>query len=99
MNKSQLIRAVSRSTGVELYAVEAVVGRTLAEIYAATKKGEHVTLRGFGTFKVVVRKKRLARNIRAGKSIAVPSKRYVKLVMSSRWKAQLNRQHVPLATL
>ena len=92
MNKAQLIKKVSKNTGIDFCDVDAVLSRVLAEIYNATRKGENVNLRGFASFKVVSRKRRLARNIKAGESIVIPPKRSVKLVLGNRWKAQLNKQ-------
>ena len=38
-------------------------------------EGEHLEIRGFGTFKVKERKERMARNPRTGDAVPVPSRR------------------------
>jgi DNA-binding protein HU-beta len=48
------------------------------------KKGEKVTLIGFGTFSVVKRKARTAKNPRTGKAVKVPAKKVAKFKAGSK---------------
>jgi DNA-binding protein HU-beta len=50
-------------------AVEAVLGA----VKSSLKKGDSVTLTGFGTFKVVSRKARTGRNPQTGATIKIPA--------------------------
>jgi DNA-binding protein HU-beta len=47
-------------------------------ITTALKKGDHVTLSGFGTFSTYQRKARNARNPQTGEMIKLPARRTVK---------------------
>ena len=61
MNKAQLIEEVAKVTSTKEEAALAV-DATLAAIQKALKKGEAVTLVGFGTFGISKRKAREGRN-------------------------------------
>jgi nucleoid DNA-binding protein len=74
MNKAQLIEEVAKVTCSKKEAV-AVVAATLAAIKKALKKGDAVTLVGFGTFNVKKRKARTGRNPQTGRAIKIAAKK------------------------
>jgi DNA-binding protein HU-beta len=74
MNKSDLIEAVAKVTSSKKAAAEAV-DTTLATIQKALKKGDAVTLVGFGTFDVRKRKARIGRNPQTGKALKIAAKK------------------------
>jgi len=74
MNKAQLIDEVAKVTCSKKEAV-AAVDATLAAIKKALKKGDAVTLVGFGTFNVKKRKARTGRNPQTGKAIKIAAKK------------------------
>jgi len=74
MNKAQLIDEVAKVTCSKKEAV-AAVDATLAAIKKALKKGDAVTLVGFGTFDVKKRKARTGRNPQTGKAIKIAAKK------------------------
>lgn len=74
MNKADLIEAVSKAVCTKKEAA-AAVDAVLGAIKGALKKGEAVTLVGFGTFKVAERKSRKGRNPRTGEEIKIPKKK------------------------
>jgi len=74
MNKAQLVDAVAKVVCSKKEAV-AAVDAVLDAITASLKKGQPVTLVGFGTFKVAKRKARTGRNPRTGKEIKIPAKK------------------------
>jgi DNA-binding protein HU-beta len=74
MNKSDLIEEVAKVTCSKKEAAEAVEA-TLAAIQKALKKGNAVTLVGFGTFDVRKRKARTGRNPQTGKAIKIAAKK------------------------
>jgi len=74
MNKTDLIEAVAKVTCTKKEAAEAV-DATLAAITKALKKGDAVTLVGFGTFGVKKRKARTGRNPQTGKAIKIAAKK------------------------
>jgi DNA-binding protein HU-beta len=90
MNKSQLIEHVASNAELNrtsaLRAVEAVL-----DIIADTlRRGEAVTLSGFGTFTVSNRAARTGRNPRTGETISIPSSRSPRFKAGKGLKDALN---------
>jgi len=56
--------------------------KVLNAIAVALKKRDNVYLRKFGTFKLVKRKAKKGRNIKAGTSVDIPERTVVKFVPS-----------------
>jgi DNA-binding protein HU-beta len=73
MNKAQLIEAVAKVTKVTKVDAEMVLNSALDAIKKSVKKGEDVTLIGFGTFTKTKRKARSGRNPQTGKEIKIPA--------------------------
>jgi DNA-binding protein HU-beta len=73
MNKAQLIEAVAKATKVTKVDAESVLNTALDTIKKSVKKGDDVTLIGFGTFTKSKRKARLGRNPQTGKEIKIPA--------------------------
>ena len=71
MNKKELVETVAKSTGETKWAVGEVIDATISTIEKQVKKGERVTLPGFGTFSRRSRAARQARNPQTGESIKV----------------------------
>ena len=74
MNKTDLIEEVAKVTCSKKEAV-AAVDATLAAIKKALKKGDAVTLVGFGTFDVRKRSARKGRNPQTGEVIKIAAKK------------------------
>ena len=55
MNKGELIEAVASATGSTKAEAGRAIDATVAAVTGALKKGDSVTLIGFGTFKVAKR--------------------------------------------
>ncbi len=70
MNKGDLINEVATIVATKKAAQEAVEC-VLSSITKSLKKGEDVTLTGFGSFKVVKRKARKGRNPYTGEEIKI----------------------------
>ena len=71
MNKADLVSSVAGSTGESKRTVADVLDATITTIEKQVKKGEKVTLPGFGTFSRRNRAARTARNPRTGEEIQV----------------------------
>jgi nucleoid DNA-binding protein len=74
MNKADLIGEIAKVTCSKKEADEAL-SATIAAIKKALKKGDSVTLVGFGTFSVSKRKARKGRNPQTGEAIKIPAKK------------------------
>jgi len=74
MNRAELIQEVAKVTSTKKEADESI-SAMLAAIKKALKKGESVTLVGFGTFSVSKRKARKGRNPQTGEVIKIAAKK------------------------
>ena len=71
MNKGELIDSLASSTGESKRTVTAVVDGLIDEVQNQVKRGQKVTLPGFGTWERRNRAARTARNPRTGEEIQV----------------------------
>ena len=90
MNKQHLIARIVRDTGVSKSLATKMVAATLATITNSLKKGEAVTLVGFGTFKTAVRKARKGRNPLTGGTIRIPRRKIVRFSAGKALKTTIN---------
>jgi DNA-binding protein HU-beta len=77
MNKGQLVEVVAKALGSKS-AAEKAINSTLKAVTDALKKGDKVTLVGFGTFAVAKRAARIGRNPQTGKEIKIRAKKVPK---------------------
>lgn len=75
MTKADLVDQIADRTGLTKKDVADTVDSFLEAVSQALQRGQHIEIRGFGTFKVKDRKSRLARNPRTGESVPVPPRR------------------------
>jgi len=73
MNKGDLIDAVADSSGLSKADATRAVDSVLDTITAALRRGDQVSLVGFGTFSVKARSPRTGRNPRTGETIDIPA--------------------------
>jgi len=71
MTKAELVEAVAKSATLTKGAAEKAVGAFISTVGAALKKGDRVTLVGFGSFEVANRKARTGRNPQTVKEIKI----------------------------
>ena len=71
MNKSELIDAIASSADISKAAAGRAIDGMTDAIGGALKKGEQVTLVGFGTFSVRDRAERKGRNPQTGAEITI----------------------------
>ncbi len=71
MNKSDLIDVIVKATQVSKNVAEKTLNDILESITHALKKGETVSLIGFGTFSVRHRKARKGRNPKTGSALLI----------------------------
>ena len=68
-----------------------VVDGFLNAVKRALANGDHIEIRGFGTFKVRKRKSRMARNPRTGDAVRVPSRSVPVFKPSKHFQARVAR--------
>lgn len=73
MNKAQLIEVVAKAANVTKVDAENVLNAAIDSIKKSVKRGEDVTLIGFGTFTKTKRQARSGRNPQTGKEIKIPA--------------------------
>lgn len=78
MNKAELVSAIAADAGVSKSVASKVLDSVINNVTESLKKGEKVTLVGFGTFSVTKRKARTGRNPQTGKEIKIPAKKVAK---------------------
>ena len=71
MNKAELIAAVAASAKVSQKEAATVIAAVMDEIKDALKKGDKVSLVGFGSFEVKNKPERKGKNPRTGEEITI----------------------------
>ena len=87
MNKSDLVNSMAAAAEISKAAAEKSLNGALAAITQTLKKGDKVTLVGFGTFSVAKRAARTGRNPQTGKSIKIKAKKVAKFKAGSKLAA------------
>ena len=71
--------------------VEKILEIVFSEITKALCRGENIEIRGFGTYKITMRKARIGRNPKTAKTIRIPAKKAIKWKMSKTMYKRLNK--------
>ena len=86
VNKSQLVDKIVTDTALGKREVEKVIGAFIDTVQQSVKKGEKVSLPGFGGWSQTQRKARTARNPRTGAAVKVPAGKGVKFTVGATFK-------------
>lgn len=78
MNKSELIDAIAADAGITKAAAKKALESFLGNVTKSLKKGNRVSLVGFGSWSVSKRAAREGRNPQTGKTIKIAAKKVVK---------------------
>lgn len=90
MNKSDLVDAIAKSADISKAAATRALDATVDSIKKALKKGDTVSLVGFGTFKVGKRAARNGRNPRTGATIKIKAAKVPKFTAGKGLKDAVN---------
>ncbi|SHO45437.1 DNA-binding protein HU-beta [Desulfopila aestuarii DSM 18488] len=90
MNKKELIESIAGAADISKAAAEKALNGTLAAIAESLKKGDKVTLVGFGTFSVSTREARQGRNPQTGSTIDIPARKVAKFKAGSKLSEAIN---------
>ena len=74
INREELVKEIAKSTKLSQKSVSEVLSATVESIQNTVKKGDKVTLVGFGTFESRRRAARNGRNPQTGKEIKIAAK-------------------------
>ena len=90
MNKTELIAAIADKAGITKKDAEAAVKAFTQVIEEELKKGEKVTMVGFGTFEVSERAARSGRNPRTGETMEIKASKAPKFKAGKALKDAIN---------
>jgi len=90
MNKADLVNEVASSIDMTKSDASIVVTAMVDSMTEGLLETGKLALSGFGTFSVVTRDARVARNPQTGEPVDVPAKKVIKFKMSSKLKEALN---------
>ncbi|MFO8055046.1 MAG: HU family DNA-binding protein [Bacteroidales bacterium] len=83
MNKADLIEAIAKDANLTKADAKKALDAFIGTTSKALKKGERISLVGFGSFSVAKRNARTGRNPQTGKEIKIPAKKVVKFKAGS----------------
>ena len=90
MTKAECVKMLKEKAHLPTLAQAKAAYENLFAIIGATlKKGDAVSITGFGSFKVIDRKARKGRNPRTGKEIKIPASKAVKFTPGKALKESL----------
>jgi integration host factor beta subunit len=75
VTKADLVEEIATRTGLTKKDIGHAVDGFIEAIKSALAEGQHIEIRGFGTFSVKDRKARTARNPRTGEAVPLPPRR------------------------
>jgi DNA-binding protein HU-beta len=90
LNKKELVESIAEAAEINKVAAEKALNGTMMAIAGALKKGDAVTLVGFGTFSVSKRESRLGRNPKTGDTIKIPAKKVARFKAGSKLSETVN---------
>ena len=90
MNKSDLIDVMASDAGVTKAAAKKALESFLGNVQGSLKKGNRVSLVGFGSWSVSKRAAREGRNPQTGKTIKIAAKKVVKFKAGSDLQSSVN---------
>jgi DNA-binding protein HU-beta len=90
MTKADIVDIISKNTGITKLDTETVVNQMLDTIKESLKSGKSIEIRGFGSFKVVKRAARKARNPTTNEEVLVPERHMPSLKFSKEVKSAVN---------
>lgn len=90
MKKVELVEAVAKTAGLTKADATRAIDATFGAITKALKKGEKITLIGFGTFGVSRREARTGRNPQTGAQVKIPARNAVTFKAGTQLKNEVN---------
>lgn len=90
MNKSDLIDGMAADAGITKAAAKKALESFLGNVEGSLKKGNRVSLVGFGSWSVSKRAAREGRNPQTGKTIQIGAKNVVKFKAGSELQSSVN---------
>jgi DNA-binding protein HU-beta len=89
MNKGDLINKIASDAGITKVQAQSSVNSFIQATTQALKKGDKITLVGFGTFSTTKRAARIGRNPQTGKELKIAAKKVVKFSVGKELKGSI----------
>jgi len=89
MNKGDLVTAMAQTAKISKTDAEKTLNGMIAAVTGALKKGDSVTLVGFGTFSTSKRAARQGMNPRTKKKMTIPAKKVAKFKAGKKLNASV----------
>ena len=90
MNKGELVEAIVDQANLSRAGAQSVINAFVDTVTSALRKGDKVTLTGFGTFSTLDRAARKARNPRTGEEIQVKAAKVPRFKAGAGLKGAVN---------
>lgn len=87
MTKAELVTTIGKEAKISKASAEKALNAFTTTVTKALKKGDRLSLPGFGTFSVTKRKARIGRNPQTGKEIKIPAAKVAKFKAGSSLKS------------
>ncbi len=91
MSKADLVEKIAKDAGISKAAAEKSVNSFIDGIKSSLKKGQSVTLIGFGTFSVGKRAARTGRNPKTGAVLKIKAKKVARFKPGADLKKVVNK--------
>ncbi len=95
LTKADIVRRIAQGTGLTKTDTGAVVDGFIEAVVEALQKGEHIEIRGFGTFKSVSRAPRTGRNPRTGAEVRISRRKAPVFKPSKELRARVGAEGNP----
>ena len=92
MNKGDLVDKIAAAHGISKTAAGGAIDTIVGAVTSARRKGDRVTLVGFGTFSTSQRKARNGRNPQTGGVIKIAARRVAKFTPGVELKKAVNKK-------
>lgn len=89
MNKSELIKKISESAGISQQQAKRALEAFIESVTVAIKRGERVSITGFGSFKLRERPARTGRNPQTGEIIEIRASKYLVFTAGKKLKSAI----------
>jgi len=91
MTKAELIAAIAKEAKIPKVSVEKALQAFETAVTSTLKRGNKLTLTGFGTFSLAKRRARTGRNPQTGKEIIIPAARIPKFNAGKKLRHELRK--------
>ena len=92
MNKAQLIEKIAKDANMTKVQANEAIDSFTSAVVATLKKGDKVTLIGFGTFSVTARAARNGRNPQTGTTIKIKARKVPKFKAGKDFSESINKK-------